>query len=290
MRAAFKLVLLAGLVAVPSGVAAEKPAEKTEKAAGNKADGKTVVVPFELLPSRHMAVQVKINGKGPYRLVFDTGAPMNLINNKIAKAAGVLDPKAKKPSFGMFGAMGQHEMKTLEVGPAKLEKVPTVVMDHPTVAAIAEVLGPVDGIIGFPFFARYKMTVDYQKKELTLVPNGYVPGDYLEGLMAKLMDAQNQSKDPKILAPAAVWGLVVDKEKDDEDAGVVVKDVHAGGPAATAGLKAGDRVLTIDGRWTDNISDTFLAATLVKPGRAAVVVVTRDGKEVKLSVKPVKGV
>ena len=35
---------------------------------------KPVVVPFELLPSGHMTVMVKVNGKGPYRLIFDTGA------------------------------------------------------------------------------------------------------------------------------------------------------------------------------------------------------------------------
>src|SRR4051812_47216981 len=169
MRTAFQLLLLAGLVAAPSVAVGESPAEK--KPAEKKAEPKPVVVPFELLTSRHMAVQVKINGKGPYRLVFDTGAPMNLINTKIAKASGVLGDKAKKPALGLFGAMGQHQMKTLEIGGAKLANVPTVVMDHPTVAAISEVLGPIDGIIGFPFFARYRMTVDYQKKELTLVPN-----------------------------------------------------------------------------------------------------------------------
>ena len=36
-----------------------------------------------------MVVNVKINGKGPYRLIFDTGAPFTLINNKIAKEAEV---------------------------------------------------------------------------------------------------------------------------------------------------------------------------------------------------------
>jgi hypothetical protein len=236
-----------------------------------------------------MAVQVKLNGKGPYRLIFDTGAPMNLINNRIAKDAGVLDPKAKRPALPIFGAMGQHEVKTLEVGGVKLEKVPTMVMDHPTVAAISEALGPIDGIIGFPFFARYRMTVDYQKKELTLVPNGYKPGDYMEGLMNKMMAAQ-QNRDPAVVAPAGLWGFVVDKEADDEAAGVEVKEVLTGGAAAAAGLKAGDRVLTIDGRWTDTVSDAFQAAAQVKPGRAAVVVVKRDGKDVKLTVKPVKGV
>jgi hypothetical protein len=253
------------------------------------ADKTPIVVPFELLSSRHMAVQVKLNGKGPYRLVFDTGAPMNLINNKIAKASGVLDPKAKKPAFSLFGAMGAQEVKTFEIGDLKLEKMPTMVMDHPTVMAISEALGPIEGIIGFPFFARYKMTVDYQKKELTLVPSGYVPGDYMEGLMNKMMSAQNESKDPKVLAPAGLWGVSFDKSKDDEGAGVVVTDVLPGGAAAASGLKADDRVLTIDGRWTDTIPDAFLAATFVKPGKTAALVVKRGDKELKLTLKPTKG-
>lgn len=253
------------------------------------ADKTPIVVPFELLSSRHMAVQVKLNGKGPYRLVFDTGAPMNLINNKIAKDSGVLDPKAKKPAFSLFGQMGAHDVKTLEIGDIKIEKIPVMVMDHPTVMAISEALGPIDGIIGFPFFARYKMTVDYQKKELTLTPSGYVPGDYMEGLMNKMMAAQNESKDPKFLAPSGLWGVTFDKSKDDEEAGVVVKEVLPGGAASTAGLKPDDRVLTIDGRWTDTISDAFLAATFVKPGKPAAITVKRGDKELKLTLKPTKG-
>ena len=31
------------------------------------------VVPFSMLPSNHMVVQATINGKGPYRLIFDLG-------------------------------------------------------------------------------------------------------------------------------------------------------------------------------------------------------------------------
>ena len=55
-----------------------------------EAPAKPVVVPFELLPSGHMTVMVKVNGKGPYRLIFDTGAPITLLNNKVAKEAGLL--------------------------------------------------------------------------------------------------------------------------------------------------------------------------------------------------------
>jgi hypothetical protein len=284
MRAAFKLLLIAGLAAVPAAVVGQ-PAP--EKKAG--AEEKPVVVPFELLKSGHMAVQVKVNGKGPYRLIFDTGAPMNLLSNKVAKEAGVIDPKAKRPAFAPFGTMGQMNVKTLEVGDAKAEKIGVVVMDHPTVALLAEAVGPLEGIIGFPFFARNKVTIDYQKKEMTLVPNGFAPTDIMQSLQKKLMEA-SQNKDPLLVAPAAVWGLVVDKEKDDEDAGVVVKQVLDGGAAATAGIKPGDRVLTIDGRWTDTVADTFLAASLVKADREVTVVVKRGDKELKLTAKPGKGV
>ena len=282
MRAASKLILLAALAAVPSVSLAQAPPP-----AADKAEAKAVTVPFELLRSRHMAIQVKLNGKGPYRLIFDTGAPFNVINNRIAKDSGVIDKKTKS-GFGMFGMAGQHEVKTLETGGAKLEKVPVMVMDHPTVGMISEALGPIDGIVGFPFFARYRMTIDYQKKELTLVPNGYKPADFLTNMMAKMM--AGPSKEPAVLAPAAVWGLVVGKEDDDEDAGVTVKEVLSGSPAAAAGLKAGDRLLTLDGRWTDTVSDTFRAAGHIQPGREVVVVVKRGGQEVKLKATPGKGV
>ncbi|MBA4064770.1 MAG: serine protease [Isosphaera sp.] len=280
MRAACTLLLLAGL-------AAFAPAQ--DKTDPPKADGKPVVVPFELLSSRHMAVQVMVNGKGPYRLIFDTGAPTNLVNNRLAKDAGVLK-KGDAPALPLFGMGGAKTLDSLAIGGVKLEKVPVMVMDHPTVTAMSNALGPIDGIVGFPFFARYKTTVDYQKKELTFTPNGYEPADVMQALMQKMMGGGGKKPEPRVVAPAAVWGFTVDKAEADEEAGVKVTEVLAGSPAAAAGLKAGDRLLTLDGRWTDSVADTFTAASLVKPGRKAAVVVTRDGKEVRLTVVPANGV
>jgi hypothetical protein len=286
-------LLTAGLVALLalSGAApAARPADDAPAQKGQpKPDAKPIVVPFELLKSRHMAIQVTINGKGPYRVIFDTGAPTNLLNNKTAKEAGILDKADKGGS--LFGAtMGAKTMKTFEVGGVKLEGMATMVMDHPTVAAIAEAVGPVEGLIGYPFFARYKMTIDYQKKEITLVPNGNEPGDAMQGMMGKLMAGGSGKKpEPTIVAPAAVWGFTVEKDKDDEDAGVPVTDVLARSAAAAGGLQVGDRLLTLDGRWTDTVGDTFVAAGAVKPAKTVTLVVRRGGKELKLSVTPAKG-
>ena len=43
-----------------------------------------IVVPFDTIKSRHMIVDVIVNGKGPYTLIFDTGAPLTLIGPKLA--------------------------------------------------------------------------------------------------------------------------------------------------------------------------------------------------------------
>ena len=89
-----------------------------------------------------------------------------------------------------------------------------------------------------------------------------------------------------MLAPAGQWGLRAEKDGKDEEAGVTVREVLPGGAAAAAGLKAGDRLLTIDGRWTDSVADLYEAAGRIKPGTTVKVTVKRAGKEVEPKVTP----
>lgn len=261
--------------------------------AQDKPDAKPAKVPFVLLPSRHMLMEVKVNGKGPYKLIFDTGAPINLVSSKLGKETGLVKKGGGPLGFGIFGGgLNQVEIATLQLGDATGEKLPAIVMDHPTVRAISDAFedeyGKIDGIVGFPFFAHFATTIDYQKKELTLKPTDYTPGDYLQDLTNNLMKLAERKVEPKVVGPAGLWGLSVAKG-DEDAAGVDVTKVFADGPAAAGGLKVGDRVLTIDGRWTDTVADAYLAASLVKPGRAVAVVVKRDGKETTVTVTPTKG-
>ncbi|HVK16319.1 MAG TPA: PDZ domain-containing protein [Fimbriiglobus sp.] len=259
-----------------------------------KADPKPVVVPFKLLPSRHMLLDVTLNGKGPYKLIFDTGAPLNLVNSRVGKDAGLL--KKKKAGggfgFGLFGGVSQVEVDKLQVGDVTAVDLPAVVMDHPTVNAISSAFedefGKIEGIVGFPFFARYATTVDYQKQELVLKPTDYKPADYLGDLMTRLMSASEKGGKPRVVGAAGLWGFSV-QPADDKEPGVLVKEVFQDGPAAAAGLKPGDRMLTLDGRWTDSVGDAYMAASLVRPGRTVAVVVKRDGKDITLKVTPTKG-
>ena len=101
--------------------------------------------------------------------------------------------------------------------------------------------------------------------------------------------AEDRPPRRKILRPAAQWGLVLHKDDKDEEAGVTIKEVLPGSAAAAAGLQAGDRLLTLDGRWTDTLADAYLATSYVKPGTAAKVVIKRNGREREQTVKPRPG-
>ena len=277
-RRAFLWCALVAVIAWPTYADAPK---------SDKPEVKPVTVPLEVLKTKHLAIQVKINGKGPYRMIFDTGAPVTLVSSKVAKESGMIGKDAKGPPIPLFGAMGQFPIQSLEVGTLKAEKVPAMVMDHPAVTALSRVTGPLEGIIGYPFFARYTMTLDYEKQQLTLVPNGHQPVDILETLTAMILKGQNP--EPIVLAPGAQWGLVVSKEANDDEAGVIIDKVLPGSAAATGGLKSGDRLLSIDGRWTESVVDCYRAAASIKAGTEVPVVVRRAGKEMKLGVRPRAG-
>jgi hypothetical protein len=287
MKKLFAALAALSFLAGPAA-AQDRPAAKAEAP-------RPEVVKFELVPSGHFIVKVKVNGHGPYNLIFDTGAPTTLITPKIAREAKLVDKAKDRPLIPLFGMMGQVKVKDFRVGGVAAEDVSAMIMDHPTVKLFSKEYekkyGSIEGIVGFPFFARFKMTVDYAAREMTFVPSGYKGGtDVMQDLMQTVMNAMGSSKpQPRIAAPAGLWGLELDKKAADEAAGVDVRTVLPGGPAAEAGLKAGDRILTIDGRWTDTIPDAYTAASFARPGKPVAVVVKRAGKEVNLTLSPKTG-
>ena len=252
---------------------------------GLEARAKPAEVSFEMLKTQHMAVQVKINGKGPYRLIFDTGAPVTLISNKVAKEAGVFPEKFKTSPFAFFGSQGQFKIKHLEMGDLAVDNVDTMVMDHPTVGIIAKALGPIEGIVGFNVFGKYRSTIDYQAKTMTFVPNNYRPVDMMTRMMTLLMAPPAEKGKAKVLAPGGLLGIRVDKKSDDDESGVAIAEVFAGGAAAAAGLKAGDRLLTLDGRWTDSVSDCYFAASRLQPGSKVAAEVLREGTKQTVQIE-----
>ena len=143
--------------------------------ADKKPDAKPVAVPFELLKSRHMAVEVKINGKGPYRLIFDTGAPTNL-HQQQARQGGGRDEEGQAAPFCRCFGMGEVEvMDTLEVGGVKARERAGDGDGPPDRDRDLQALGPIDGIVGFPFFAQFKTTRRLPEEGDDVRPHGSKP-------------------------------------------------------------------------------------------------------------------
>jgi hypothetical protein len=247
-----------------------------------------VVVPFSMLPSNHMVVQATINDKGPYRLIFDLGAPITLLSNTASETSGVV--KADAPRLFLFSMRGEAEIAKLQVGALKATKLPVIVFDHPALKILGEVLGhPIDGIIGFTFFARYRTTIDYQANEMTFEPIDFAIRDLLRELPDRLTGPRRTPR--RVLAPGSFWGVrLAGTAAGVQATGVRIAEVFPGSPAALAGLKPGDELTTLDSRWTTSVADAYAAAAVVQPGREVRVVVLRDGREQTLVVRPTDGI
>ena len=130
------------------------------------AAGKTsTTVPFELL-NNHIYVQVKLNGRGPFRLLCDTGGA-NVVTPELAQTIGL-------KTEGALQGRGVGE-KSEDVGLTKVDAVQVgdVTVDNQVFAvfplgAFASAEGvAASGLIGYEVFKRFVVRVDYEKSLLT---------------------------------------------------------------------------------------------------------------------------
>ena len=250
--------------------------------------GTKAVVPFEMLPTNHMLVEAQINGKGPYRLIFDLGAPITLLNNRASEASGVV--KADAPRSFLFGMRGEAEIDKLQAGELTAAKLPVIVFDHPVLKALEDVTRPPDRRHHGLHALRPVQDDDrLPAQQMTFEPVDYEVRDLLKELPDRMLG-------PKVArAPGAgTFGRVghpagrADR-RPQFDRACRVAAVVDGSPAEPGRPQAGDVITTLDGRWTASIADVYAAAADAEPGRATAVVIIRDGKEMTLSITPADG-
>ena len=248
---------------------------------------KTATVPFTMLPSNHMVVEAKLNGKGPYRFIFDLGAPITILSNRAAEASGAV--KADAPKSFFMGQRGEANIEKLEMSGMTADDVPVIVLDHPLIKAFSDIFHkPIDGIIGYTFWARYRTSIDYKDLKMTFTPVDFKVRNLMKDLPAQL--AGPKVAKTFVVAPHGLWGINLGKPAGIESPGMPITKVLPGSPAALAGLQVGDILTSVDGRWTTSLPDTYRAAESVEPEKPVTVVVLRDGKEVTLTVTPKEGI
>lgn len=122
-----------------------------------------VAEPLFVAPTRldrigRILAPVMINGRGPFRLMVDTGANQSVLTTRIAVALGLTATAGQ--SVKLNGATGSVMVPTIaidtfETGDLVQRKLQLPVMNS--------VMGGADGILGMDGFADKRITVDFSK-------------------------------------------------------------------------------------------------------------------------------
>jgi Aspartyl protease/PDZ domain len=138
--------------------------------AGGKA---ATTVPFELL-NNHIYLKVRLNGKGPYLLLCDTGGA-NIVMPELAKELG-LKPEGALQGRGVGEKSedtGLVKVASVAVGDATLRDQLFLVLPLGNWQEVEGVAGL--GLIGYEVFKRFVATIDYERRRLTLGLHGAYP-------------------------------------------------------------------------------------------------------------------
>jgi hypothetical protein len=128
--------------------------------------GDVTTVPFELV-NNHIYVDVRLNGKGPFRLLCDTGGA-NIATPELAKELG-LQPEGALEGRGV-GEKSEDvalaRMRSVELGGVTLKDQLFMIFPLATLSAVEGV--PVHGLVGYEVFKRFVVTIDYAARRLTI--------------------------------------------------------------------------------------------------------------------------
>lgn len=133
-------------------------------AVGTESRSSDIEVPFDFYRNS-VIVQAKINGKGPYDLLLDTGANPSAVDLSLARSIGLeLASEGAKPTGG--GAESnlsyETELQTLELGGLDAKKVAALAVD---LSKTSQALGrPIQGVLGYSLLKGRIVQFDYPKR------------------------------------------------------------------------------------------------------------------------------
>jgi hypothetical protein len=250
-----------------------------------------VQVPYSMTKFQHIMVRAKINGKGPYNFILDTGAPALFVSKDIGKKLGLKTDKNNWTTLDRFeieGGLVVDKAAGVVDTPFQLEGMNGLGL------AGAEI----HGVIGYNILARYRLQIDFTQDKMTWTALDYKPMDLTRmsgkggagGLevIGSLMKFLGSMMGTKAQPETVVRGFL-GVELADGGEYPKVKSVLARGPAGKAGLKEGDVVTKFQDRTVSSAEDVLRFAKKVAPGDAVKLTVKRGAETMEITFKTGEG-
>ena len=190
-------------------------------------------------------VRVKVNGKGPFNLILDTGAPAVFITKKSAEKSGLdtdADGWAAAETFEIEGG--------LKVPGAKARVADLFQLEGMNGMGLAGV--ELHGVVGYNVLAKYRVTYDFTADKLKFVELDFTPPkvnargkDNSQGTMDLLGPAMKMLAGFMGIQPNFTTeprGFLGVELAEDADGKLTVSKVVPKSPADAAGLKVGDKI------------------------------------------------
>ncbi|HEX6307407.1 MAG TPA: retropepsin-like aspartic protease [Longimicrobiales bacterium] len=156
------LIMLAVVVGGCDRLAPSRVAVSPDTASGE--------VAFELAGAGGAALMVplRINGRGPFDFILDTGATVTCVDERLATALALPDVPGGigiGAGVGGQGALRLVAMDSLTLGSATAYDLHACVVDLEHLAGLDL---DVDGLVGLNFLREFHVTLDFERNVLTL--------------------------------------------------------------------------------------------------------------------------
>ena len=189
------------------------------------------------------------------RFLHDIGAGVCLMLSKdFAEDSTILNKKRRlwaKEGEGVGGKIDMHltVIKELKFGPYRFRNVPTYIFDDVFNVTSYPYLG---GLIGNDILRRFNTIINYEKKDIYLVPNSHF-------------------RDPFDYSYSGIELYYVNGV-------VIIGDVAKGSPAEQAGLEEGDIVIAINNNFSQNLNQY---KTTLQAAAEKIRIIVRRNEELK---------
>jgi predicted aspartyl protease len=164
-------------------------------------------VPFSLAGGANPLILVPtyVNEAGPYTFILDTGASQSLLSPELASILGI-QPESDLEAVGAGGPVkiSLARLNSISVGGARQERI-QVGITHELERIATAIQAKVDGDLGFNFMKDFRVTLDYKRSILRLVPASQSRdgnGDHPVPIPFRLAAPSN----PLVVVPAFVNG------------------------------------------------------------------------------------